>query len=239
MATTPLAPSSRAFSIMRSTACRRLSSSSWVYSVTSPWRSALNPALIDLTAPMLRTTRPKATPRSCSMVMPGSVNAVVTGNVVPAAAAPVDCVMIGSTSAPRRVCQRGTPPPGGRGPDGPAAGLGSAPGGLEVVNAGDHRDQGVQGGLVPGPAAGQQHVVDAQRGQVGQGGQQAGQCRRSTPSLCSMLSANWDPGRSNRLQASPYFATRRSVFRSPLPPIRIGGCGRCSELGEFSGRARS
>src|ERR1700744_2050998 len=99
MATTPLAPSKRAFSIMRSTACRRLSSSNWVYSRTSPWRSALNPALIDLTAPMLRTTRPKATPRSCSMVRPGSVNAVVTGNVAPAAAAPVDCVMIGSTPA--------------------------------------------------------------------------------------------------------------------------------------------
>jgi hypothetical protein len=30
--------------------------------------------------PMLRTTRPKAMPRSCSTVLPGSSNAVVTGN---------------------------------------------------------------------------------------------------------------------------------------------------------------
>src|ERR1700761_3446926 len=117
MATTPLAPSRRAFSIMRSTACRRLPSSNGVSSRPSPWRSALNPALIDLTAPMLRTTRPKATPRSCSMLMPGSVNAVVTGNVVPAAAAPVDSVMIGSTSAAPGDCQRGAPRvPGPAGP---------------------------------------------------------------------------------------------------------------------------
>src|ERR1700754_3175799 len=96
IATTPLAPSSRAFSIMRSTAWRRLSSSSWVYSLTSPWRSALNPALIDLTAPMLRTTSPNATPRSRSTVTAGSSNAVVTGKE--AAEVPVDSVMIGSTS---------------------------------------------------------------------------------------------------------------------------------------------
>src|ERR1700759_1413914 len=43
-----------------------------------------------------------------------------------------------------------------------------------------------------------------------------------------MLSANWDPGRSNRLQASPYFATRRSVFRSPLP--RVGRVQRAGQV---------
>jgi hypothetical protein len=36
------------------------------------------------------------------------------------------------------------------------------------------------------------------------------------------------------LQASPYFATRRSVFCSPVPPIRIRGCGRERDWGEFN-----
>ena len=51
-----------------------------------------------------------------------------------------------------------------------------------------------------------------------------------------MLSRNREPGTSNRLQASAYRATSRRVLRSPLPPIRIGGCGRCTEFGELSGR---
>src|SRR5215475_1347555 len=88
---TAFAPRSRAFSIIRSIACLRLSSSSSVYWVTSPWRSALNPAPIDLTAPMLRTTRPNATPKSRSTVMPSSPSAVVTGK--PAGADGAGCVM--------------------------------------------------------------------------------------------------------------------------------------------------
>jgi hypothetical protein len=44
------------------------------------------------------------------------------------------------------------------------------------------------------------------------------------------------PGTSNRLQASAYLAAVRSVLPSPLPPIRIGGCGRYREFGELSGR---
>src|SRR5260370_225731 len=96
---------------MRSIACRRLSSSSSVYWVTSPWRSALNPAPIDLTAPMLRTTRPKATPRSCSMVMPGSANAVVTGS--PAGAGCVIGAIVDTSRAyaqARRAVQDEIPP---------------------------------------------------------------------------------------------------------------------------------
>src|SRR5215469_2754818 len=89
MEITAFAPSSRAFSIMRSIACRRLSSSSSEYCRTSPWASARNPALKDLAMPMLRTTRPKATPRFCSTFIPGNWSAVVTGNES------VGCVMPG------------------------------------------------------------------------------------------------------------------------------------------------
>src|ERR1035441_1698710 len=64
----------------------------------------------------------------------------------------------------------------------------------------------------------------------------ASQWSRSTRSLCSRSSWKLLLRMSNRLQASAYLATRRSVLRSPLPPIRIGGCGRCRELGELSGR---
>ena len=39
------------------------------------------------------------------------------------------------------------------------------------------------------------------------------------------------------LQASAYRATSLSVFFSPAPPIRIGGCGRDSACGELSVRA--
>ena len=92
IATTALAPSSLAFSIIRSIACLRLSSSSSVYCETSPWRSALKPAPMALANPMLRTTRPKATPRSRSTVMPGSANAVVTGK--PAAEGSVMAVIL-------------------------------------------------------------------------------------------------------------------------------------------------
>ena len=41
----------------------------------------------------------------------------------------------------------------------------------------------------------------------------------------------------NRLHASAYWATSRSVFLSPDPPIMIGGCGFDSACGEFSGRS--
>src|SRR6185437_5886001 len=85
-------------------------------------RIALKPAPIDLTAPILRTTRPKATPRSRSTAMPCSASAVVTGNpagagcVIPAIvgtprSAPGDC---GATreQAPPRVIR----PPDGTSP---------------------------------------------------------------------------------------------------------------------------
>src|SRR6516165_2526963 len=78
---TALAPSSRALSIMRSIAWRRLSSSKAVYWGTSPWRSAVSPAPKDFAMPMLRTTRPNVSPRSRSTVMPSSPRAVVTGKV--------------------------------------------------------------------------------------------------------------------------------------------------------------
>src|SRR5215467_6427290 len=78
---TALAPSSRALSIMRSIAWRRLSSSSSVYCGTSPWRNAVSPAPKDFAKPMLRTTRPNVSPRSRSTVVPSSPRAVVTGKV--------------------------------------------------------------------------------------------------------------------------------------------------------------
>src|SRR5690349_11657709 len=78
---TAFAPSSRALSIMRSIAWRRLSSSSAVYWGTSPWRSAVSPAVKDFATPMLRTTRPNVSPRSRSTVMPSRLRAVVTGKV--------------------------------------------------------------------------------------------------------------------------------------------------------------
>src|SRR5215467_5612016 len=81
IAMTAFAPSSRALSIMRSIAWRRLSSSSSVYWGTSPWRSAVSPAVKDFATPMLRTTRPNVSPRSRSTVMPSSPRAVVTGKV--------------------------------------------------------------------------------------------------------------------------------------------------------------
>ncbi len=58
-----MAPRSLAFSTMRSIAWRRASSSNWVYSVTSPWRSDLKPAVKFFATPMLRTTKPNAMPR--------------------------------------------------------------------------------------------------------------------------------------------------------------------------------
>src|ERR1700753_3102611 len=157
---------------MRSTAWRRLSSSSWVYSRTSPWRSALNPALIDLTAPMLRTTRPNATPRSRSTVIAGSSNAVVTGKE--ATEVPVDSVMIGSTPVPAGAVNGARP---GRLRSGWAGLRRSFPGkppstlfknksGLKGVNFRQHRDQRVQAGVVPGAGRSQHHGGAAQLGQV-------------------------------------------------------------------------
>src|SRR5215469_17920465 len=65
---------------IRSIACLRLSSSSSVYWLTSPCRRAEKLAPNDLAKPMLRTTRPKATPSWASTARPGISNAVVTGN---------------------------------------------------------------------------------------------------------------------------------------------------------------
>ena len=42
---------------------------------------------------------------------------------------------------------------------------------------------------------------------------------------------------SKMLHASAYRATSRSVFFSPAPPIRIGGCGRLNAWGEFNVRS--
>src|SRR5215831_10203899 len=77
---TALPPSSLALSTMRSIACLRLSSSSSVYWLTSPCRRAEKLAPKDLSKPMLRTTRPKATPSWASTARPGISKAVVTGN---------------------------------------------------------------------------------------------------------------------------------------------------------------
>src|ERR1700744_5150134 len=81
MATIAFAPSSRAFSTMRSMACRRLSSSSRVYCGTSPWRSEGSPAPNDLAKPMLRTTRPKGTPGRPRAVGMGTVAGGAPGGV--------------------------------------------------------------------------------------------------------------------------------------------------------------
>ncbi len=43
-------------------------------------------------------------------------------------------------------------------------------------------------------------------------------------------------GSPNTLVASPYWATMRSVFRSPPPPIMIGTRGRLMACGEFRSR---
>ena len=42
-------------------------------------------------------------------------------------------------------------------------------------------------------------------------------------------------GMSKRLQASAYRATSLSVFRSPIPPINIGGRGLVSGRGALTG----
>src|SRR3954453_4888401 len=76
----PLAPSSLALATMRSIAWRRASSSRSVYSLTSPWRSDLKPALKFLAKPMLRTTSPKAMPRFSRISAPGRSCAVVIGS---------------------------------------------------------------------------------------------------------------------------------------------------------------
>ena len=41
-------------------------------------------------------------------------------------------------------------------------------------------------------------------------------------------------GSPNTLHASPYWATMRSVFFSPLPPIRMGGPPACTGLGTLN-----
>ena len=152
----------------RSLSCGRwraacLSSSSWVYSGDLAWRRALssNPAPIDLTAPILRTTRPNATPRSCSIVMPGRVNPVVTE----IAEVPIDCVMLGSTQgrrdgvstwrapAARRRRRLGLAAARRR-----AAARGSGRG-LDGVHVRQDRGHRVEDCLIPGPA-----VLQAGRG---------------------------------------------------------------------------
>src|SRR5207253_11418499 len=52
----------------------------------------------------------------------------------------------------------------------------------------------------------------------------ASQCSRNTASLCRRCSLF--AKKLRKLQASAYWATSRNVFRSPLPPMIIGGCGR-------------
>src|SRR4051794_6324839 len=82
-----LAPSSRALSIIRSIACRRLSSSSSVYWATSPLRSVWNAAVNPFANPMLRTTRPKQAPRLSVIRWPGRSSPVVMGRAWAAAPA--------------------------------------------------------------------------------------------------------------------------------------------------------
>src|SRR5580693_985172 len=79
IAITALAPSSFAFSIIRSIACLRASSRTTVNCETSPWRSDEIPPATVLLKPIARTTRPNVMPRFRSTTMPGSSNAVVTG----------------------------------------------------------------------------------------------------------------------------------------------------------------
>ena len=59
----------------------------------------------------------------------------------------------------------------------------------------------------------------------------AAQCSRSTSYLWWIVS-----GPPNTLHASAYWATSRRVFRSPPPPIMIGGRGREMDCGEFMSR---
>ncbi len=60
----------------------------------------------------------------------------------------------------------------------------------------------------------------------------AAQCSRSTSYLWWIVC-----GPPNTLQASAYCATSRRVFRSPPPPIMIGGRGREIDWGELSSRS--
>src|SRR6202035_5274482 len=78
-AATTSAPSSFAFSIIRSIACLRASSRTAVNCRTSPWRSDEIPPATVLLKPMARTTRPNVMPSFRSTIAPGSSNAVVTG----------------------------------------------------------------------------------------------------------------------------------------------------------------
>ena len=57
------------------------------------------------------------------------------------------------------------------------------------------------------------------------------QCSRRTSSLCANSSE------SKILHESAYLATRRSVFFSPAPPIRIGGCGPLNAWGQLNVRS--
>jgi hypothetical protein len=99
IAITALAPSSLAFSIIRSIACRRASSRTTVNCDTSPWRSDDIPPVTALLKPMERTTRPNVMPRFRSTLMPGNSNAEVTGNMATGDSA--EFIMVRSRQVPQ------------------------------------------------------------------------------------------------------------------------------------------
>ena len=59
-----------------------------------------------------------------------------------------------------------------------------------------------------------------------------------TPEHAELVPDRAGATNANRLQASAYLATSRSVFFSPMPPIMIGGCGGLKTCGLFSVSAR-
>ena len=60
----------------------------------------------------------------------------------------------------------------------------------------------------------------------------------ATQHIRSTSSLRPSSGESKMLHASAYRATSRSVFFSPAPPMRMGGCGLLTACGEFSVRSR-
>src|ERR1700694_3854999 len=76
--TTALAPIARAFSTIRSMACRRVSSTILVYSTISPPAIDRRPAMMLPPRPRLRTTTPKTWPRAHFTSEPAGRSVVVT-----------------------------------------------------------------------------------------------------------------------------------------------------------------
>src|SRR6266516_2091415 len=79
--TMALAPMVAALATMRSTACRRASSSNWVYSVISPPASDRRLAMMLPPSPRLRTTTPNTWPLTSRTRCPGTFSVVTTSIV--------------------------------------------------------------------------------------------------------------------------------------------------------------